>query len=223
MAVSALESDPGTPEALRGELRMVRRNVEIAFEQGDPAITHQFGGLGLGLAISRALVEAHGGTLTASSPGKDRGSTFAVELTGAQEPEDSGCTPTCPEERGPARSLRTLLVDDHADTLGTMARMLRRAGHEVTTAASVASALDATSSGSYDLLISDVGLPDGSGVDLMRRLHPLPGIALTGYGMEADVAKSREAGFLTHLTKPVDPGRLEGLIRQVAGAASGPE
>jgi CheY-like chemotaxis protein len=60
-------------------------------------------------------------------------------------------------------------------------------------------------------------------VDLMRRLHPLPGIALTGYGMESDVAKSREAGFLAHLTKPVDPGRLEGLIRQVAGAASGPE
>jgi PAS domain S-box-containing protein len=194
-----------------------------AFEQGDPAITLQFGGLGLGLAISRALVEAHGGTLTASSPGKDRGSTFTVELTEAQEPEDSGCTPTCPEERGPARSLRILLVDDHADTLGTMARMLRRAGHEVTTAASVASALEAATSGSYDLLISDVGLPDGSGVDLMRRLHPLPGIALTGYGMESDVAKSREAGFLAHLTKPVDPGHLEGLIRQVAGAASGPE
>jgi PAS domain S-box-containing protein len=192
-----------------------------AFEQGDPAITHQFGGLGLGLAISRGLVEAHGGTLTASSPGKDRGSTFTVELAGAREPEDSGCTPPCAEDGGPARSLRILLVDDHPDTLGTLARMLRRAGHEVTTAISVASALEAASTGPYDLLISDVGLPDGSGVDLMRRLHPLPGIALTGYGMESDIAKSREAGFLAHLTKPVDPGRLEGLIRQVSDATSG--
>jgi CheY-like chemotaxis protein len=90
-------------------------------------------------------------------------------------------------------------------------------------AGSVASALEAASSGPYDLLVSDVGLPEGSGVDLMRRLHPLPGIALTGYGIESDVAKSREARLLAHLTKSVDPGRLAEPIRQVAGGGERPE
>ena len=100
-----------------------------------------------------------------------------------------------------------------------MARLLRGLGHEVTTAGTIAQALHAERAGEHELIISDIGLPDGSGLDLMRRLRPLPGIALTGYGMEEDVRKTREAGFLGHLTKPVDYQKLDAVIRQVASNA----
>ena len=115
-----------------------------------------------------------------------------------------------------SRSLSILLVEDHADTLRVLSRMVRGLGHAVTTAASVATALDASAAGRFDLLVSDVGLPDGSGIDLMRRLRPMPGIALTGYGMESDIERCGDAGFVAHLTKPVDFTQLEEAIRRVA-------
>jgi PAS domain S-box-containing protein len=187
-----------------------------AFEQGGGETTRRFGGLGLGLAISRAIVEAHGGSLAASSGGKGRGATFTVELGDARPLPGAAPDGPAPGAGGRRRALRILLVDDHKDTLRVLARVLRSLGHEVSPADSVGSALEAARGAEFDLLISDLGLPDGSGLEIMRSLSPIPGIALTGYGMEDDVSRTRAAGFAAHLTKPVDAGLLESMIDRVA-------
>ncbi|MFL6231746.1 MAG: response regulator [Thermoanaerobaculia bacterium] len=119
-----------------------------------------------------------------------------------------------------------LLVEDHADTAEAMAELLRLLGHEVTVAGDVATALAAgeaaAGGGCLDLLVSDLGLPDGSGLDVMRALSrfQVPGIALSGYGMEEDIRRSREAGFSRHLTKPVGLQALEGAISQLLQGAT---
>ncbi|HSF39204.1 MAG TPA: ATP-binding protein [Thermoanaerobaculia bacterium] len=194
------------------------------FEQGERSITRRFGGLGLGLAISKAIAEMHGGSLAAASEGRGRGATFTLRLPdrgdlAVKEPDhaaEAGGT----DDAG--RSLHLLLVEDHADTAEAMADLLRLLGHRVDVAGTVAAAL-ATAQGSardpFDLVVSDLGLPDGTGLDLMRELtrrHGLRGIALSGYGMEEDIRKSREAGFARHLTKPVNLQALESAIRQAA-------
>ena len=123
-------------------------------------------------------------------------------------------------EATPPSSLRILVVEDEPATLRLMARLLRGLGHEVTTAGTIAAALEVSEAGEFDLIVSDIGLPDGSGLDLMRRVvarrGPVPAIALTGYGMEEDIRRSREAGFTAHLTKPIDFAKLEAMIRRVA-------
>jgi CheY-like chemotaxis protein len=118
-----------------------------------------------------------------------------------------------------ARSRSILLVDDHEDTLKAMSRLLRTLEHRVVTANCVQSALKAAIDHEFDILISDVGLPDGTGLDLMRELlsrRPIRGIALTGYGTDHDLAQTREAGFSAHLTKPIDFTALESAIRSVS-------
>jgi CheY-like chemotaxis protein len=195
------------------------------FQQGETTITRKFGGLGLGLAICKGIVEAHGGTIVAESGGPGRGTTFRVALKALPEPADepNGQPLGGPVVAEPARptSLRILVVEDEPATLRLMARLLRGLGHEVETAGTIASGLEAVEGGRFDLIVSDIGLPDGSGLELMRRAvarrGPVPGIALTGYGMEEDIRRSREAGFTAHLTKPIDFGKLEAMIRQVAG------
>ena len=194
-----------------------------AFEQGHTSVTRRFGGLGLGLAISRSLAEAHGGQLRAASEGANRGATFTLELPAVDAPRpiaEAG-RPTVIEEASSAGSLRILLVEDNRDTLRVMARLLTRKGHRVTTADSVLDALRAAEGLEFDLLISDLGLPDGSGLDLIRQLgdvrpSPIPGIALSGYGMDDDLRRTREAGYLEHLIKPIDFSNLEAAIRRVA-------
>jgi CheY-like chemotaxis protein len=194
-----------------------------AFEQGASSITRQFGGLGLGLAISKALVEAHQGRITAHSDGPGTGSTFGVEMrtvvpasTQALSPRDGAAAI---EHR-----LRILLVEDHADSAKVMQRLLRKAGHDVETAPSVAAALRAFEGAAapFDLLVSDLGLPDGSGHDLMRELarrpNPVRAIALSGFGTEEDVQRSLAAGFAAHLTKPVPMATLRQMIAQVAAS-----
>jgi len=192
-----------------------------AFEQADRRITRRFGGLGLGLAVSRALVRLHGGDLTAASEGAGRGATFTVRIpAGVPERDLDDTVVTFPREAEPRldRGLRLLLVEDHADTAQAMADLLRTLGHEVTVAGTVAGALEAaqTPKPDLDLVISDLGLPDGSGLELMRELagHGLRGIALSGYGMDEDIQRSREAGFTAHLTKPVSLQTLQEAILQ---------
>jgi two-component system CheB/CheR fusion protein len=217
-----------------------------AFEQGDPAVNARFGGLGIGLAISRAIVELHGGTIGAASDGRHRGATFAVRLpldpgsraeaeevaVGAGEEEAApagsrGAARTAQEgAAAPAKLLRILLVEDHADTAAAMAELLSGLGHKVTVAGGMAAALAAVerraagnSGPALDLVISDLGLPDGNGHELMRKLsrrYGLKGIALSGYGMEDDREKSLQAGFSRHLTKPVQLRALQAVIREVA-------
>ncbi len=196
------------------------------FQQGETTITRRFGGLGLGLAICKGIVEAHGGAMEVASPGLGRGTTFRFALdTLPSHPADAGEGGAGPsarpvEESEYPDSLRILLVEDEPATLRLLARLLRRIGHEVTTADTIGGGTAALDAGPLDLLISDIGLPDGSGLDLIRRavarLGPIPAIALTGYGMEEDVRRSREAGFTAHLTKPIDFTKLEAMIQQVA-------
>jgi CheY-like chemotaxis protein len=119
----------------------------------------------------------------------------------------------------PAKSVSILLVDDHEDTLRAMSRLLRRLEHRVVTATCVQGAMRAANEQNFDLLISDVGLPDGTGLDLMRHLlgrQPIRGIALTGYGSDNDLRQTREAGFSAHLTKPIDFRELETAIQSVS-------
>jgi PAS domain S-box-containing protein len=194
-----------------------------AFEQ-EASVTRQFGGLGLGLSISKSLVQMHGGTITASSEGKGRGATFTVTLPTTNRAE----TPRVPRadessaglvSDSPKQCLNILLVEDHEATARSMTRLLKRLCHNVTTAGTVASAVEHASVERFDLLICDLGLPDGSGLDVIRQVrnrYPVKGIALTGYGMEEDIRQCHEAGFHHHLTKPVTGERLEGAIQEVA-------
>lgn len=199
-----------------------------AFEQGERHTTRQFGGLGLGLTISRTLVELHGGTLTAGSQGKGKGATFTVRLPmlpiGAAVPI-AATNPNAPLPAMPARSLRILLVEDHGDTAVIMKRLLAADGHQVETATDVATALKLVQNQTFDLLLSDLGLPDGSGLDLIRAIRhsgsKLPGIALSGYGQEQDVQQSHDAGFVIHLVKPVSLPKLAEAITRAVGDSAG--
>lgn len=189
-----------------------------AFEQGEASAIRP-GGLGLGLAISRSIMQALNGNIEAASAGRGKGSTFTVRLPTCT-PETIQRTPsrTIP---GEVHALRILLVEDHAVTLKVMARILEAHGHSVVSARSVASAIDAARANAIDLLISDIGLPDGSGLEIMQWLREhqnVPGIALSGYGMEADQARSREAGFRAHLVKPVVAEQLLDILASVLNA-----
>jgi signal transduction histidine kinase/serine/threonine protein kinase/tetratricopeptide (TPR) repeat protein len=189
--------------------------IPIIFNAFEQAGRRSFGGLGLGLSIAKALAELHGGTIQARSEGKGKGATFTVDL------------PTVPAPRSPAtrsidgkavhgRSLRILIVEDHPDTAALLARLLRTYRHEVMTANSVENARKAAEGARFDLVLCDLGLPDGTGIDVIRYLKErepgIVGIALTGYGMEEDIRKTREAGFTEHLTKPIDFTRLQEVL-----------
>ena len=188
-----------------------------AFEQGEVSIIRQFGGLGLGLTISQTLLKLHGGSISVQSDGKNRGASFRVTLDVLHEPIVAPAKATN-GDLSIARSLRLLLVDDHADTRRILSRLLGKCGHEVSTADSGQSALKLMETERFDALISDIGLPDSSGYELVReakRRQPVQGIALSGFGMEEDVRRSLEAGFDYHLTKPVEFQELRGLLQRI--------
>ncbi|MDB5353899.1 MAG: Two-component hybrid sensor and regulator [Phycisphaerales bacterium] len=195
-----------------------------AFEQGDALHARKFGGLGLGLAICQALVLAHGGTITAHSDGPGKGATFTVELPTAavMEPSEPVQRPQPLAPVNGEKALKLLLVEDHPATLSVMVKLLGQMGYEVTGAASMTEGLEAAGKRQYDLLISDLGLPDGTGHELMqqvRRMYGIKGIALSGYGMDEDIARSRESGFEEHVVKPVDFQVLQTVIARVTAGA----
>ena len=177
-------------------------------------------GLGLGLAICRGVISAHGGELRAVSSGKGRGSTFIVQLPIARHVRGVDQPAASPQSTHDQQTekLRILLVEDHQDSADTLSQLLTYHDYEVEVASTVRSAVAAAARG-FDLLISDIRLPDGSGLDLMRQLRAdskIRGIAISGFGTEQDRRRSQEAGYDLHLTKPVDFNRLLEAIDNVA-------
>jgi len=198
----------------------VMQRIFDPFEQGNRSFEHRSGGLGLGLAISKSLAQAHGGTLTAQSDGRDRGSTFILSMQ-TLSPTEVGTVPQKTTSETAQQGLKILLVDDHQDTCAALEKLLVRRGHLVAATHNVRSAMEAAMRNQFDLLISDIALPDGSGVDLMRQLRAIsaiPGIAISGFGNNGDIERSLQAGFSEHLIKPIKLENLEAAIeRALAG------
>lgn len=194
-----------------------------AFAQGDHAGvggSHRFGGLGLGLAISLMLVESHSGFISAHSPGHELGTTFVIKLPLVPDICMKLHEPPAHEipQNAQPSSIRILLVEDHEATRNALAQLLERRQYQVMAAANVQEARAKAQDHEFDLLISDIGLPDGNGYELMKELgqaYGLIGIALTGYGMERDTDRSLAAGFGMHLTKPIHMQSLEQAISKV--------
>jgi CheY-like chemotaxis protein/anti-sigma regulatory factor (Ser/Thr protein kinase) len=188
-----------------------------AFRQESRSITREFGGLGLGLTISKSLIDLHHGTISVKSEGKNAGACFTVTLDPVHENAMTKEAPpeTCPE----GKKLRLLLVEDHDDTRRTIARLLTQCGHKVSSTDHVKSALKLLETKRFDAVVSDIGLPDRSGYELIamaKQRHPIKGIALSGFGMEEDIRRSFEAGFDHHLTKPIDFRDLRAILTQIA-------
>ncbi|HJT81919.1 MAG TPA: PAS domain S-box protein [Chthoniobacterales bacterium] len=189
-----------------------------AFEQGERGMSRKFGGLGLGLAICKNLVELHNGTVSVSSRGRGFGTTATVALKydkekGSARPALDGAAVTN------RPNLKILLVEDHDDTRRILARLLNHFGYTVASVATLQEARDAFRSESFDAILSDIGLPDGTGYELMtevKRKRDVKGVALTGFGMAHDVQRSQEAGFDFHLTKPVDVAELRTILRKLS-------
>jgi two-component system, chemotaxis family, CheB/CheR fusion protein len=187
-----------------------------AFDQGNHSTTREFGGLGLGLTIAKSLVDAHHGKIEAVSDGKNKGATFTITLQAVAAANDgSAAISGSSSQKG---SLRILVVDDHDDTRRVIANLLTVKGYEVFSAMNVASALEVLNRESIDVLLSDIGLPDGTGYALMesaKSIQPLTGIAFSGFGMTEDVKRAFDSGFAHHMIKPISFDRLESILRQI--------
>jgi PAS domain S-box-containing protein len=189
-----------------------------AFEQGEVGTTRIFGGLGLGLAICKNLVQLHGGTITISSRGRSFGTTATVALQ-CHYQSTTEIDSEEPVAEAALSPLRILLVEDHVDTRRTLERLLRHFGYNVVTAGTVREATETFGSQRFDAIVSDIGLPDGTGYDFIteaKRTRNVRSVALTGYGMSEDVRRSKEAGFEFHLTKPVDAAELRSVLRKLS-------
>lgn len=222
------------PEPGRIEISVIDPGIGIAaedlprlfdaFEQGNPEITRSFGGLGLGLAICKALVDQHGGTLEGRSPGRGKGACFTVGLATVAPPaapEPAGTPGAAGARPAEAPALRLLLVEDNEPTLQVMTALLELAGHDVQPAPDLRTARQLAATHPFDLVVSDLGLPDGTGFELMSELrdrYGLQGIAVSGFGMEDDLRRSHESGFREHLVKPVDIDKLKAAIARAAAA-----
>ncbi|HVE53566.1 MAG TPA: ATP-binding protein [Ramlibacter sp.] len=194
------------------------------FTQARRTVDRADGGLGIGLALARKLVQMHGGSLEASSPGPRLGSTFTIRLPVAAEvqPPSEPAGALAPDASSEARPLRVVVVDDNVDAAETFALVLGMSGHQTSMAHSGPQALELIASFRPDVVFLDIGLPGMSGYDVARQLRSRPEsraltiVALTGWGSEADRARARQAGFDHHLTKPVELAAASSILDQVA-------
>jgi CheY-like chemotaxis protein len=187
------------------------------FSQADRSLHRARGGLGLGLALVKGLVEMHGGAVRAGSRGQGQGSEFTVALPLSQAPPRP--ERVLADRPGGGRSLQVLIVEDNVDAAESLLRLLRLYGHQVEVAHTGSAGVAAAARVRPDVVLCDVGLPgelDGHGVARALRADPEQAgatlIALSGYGQEEDQRKARQAGFDRHLTKPVDPQALVRLL-----------
>ena len=190
------------------------------FEQVNDNITRKFGGLGIGLSITKGLVVLHNGSLKATSEGLNQGSTFSVTLPNIKTPDVNKISQieNLTNEQT-MKKVTILLVEDNKSTLLVMQRMLKRLGHNILTAMSIKEAFEQAENNDFDIVISDIGLPDGSGHDLMEKLlimkPKLVGIAASGFGTQEDINKSLSSGFCDHITKPIELSVLKSVINNV--------
>jgi CheY-like chemotaxis protein/two-component sensor histidine kinase len=200
------------------------------FRQADSSSTRAYGGLGIGLALVKSLVELQGGRVSAESAGDDKGATFTIDLPLAGSPPETAAPPEAPaaETWGKRRALagiRVLIVDDDADLRDMLQSLLERHGACVTAAGSAAEALGALESSMPDVLLSDVAMPGASGYDLMRKVAARPGgcvlpaAALSAFSREQDRQQALAAGFRMHLAKPIAPDALVAAVAGLAGRA----
>lgn len=197
-----------------------------AFAQGDAPVSRDSGGLGLGLAITKSLAEQHGGRVTVESTGPGHGATFTLTLPAMVAEEVVQASQPSSAFREDCAALRVLLVEDHLDTAMVIARSLRKRVQGVCVAHEAGEALRLCERESFDVMVSDIGLPDSSGYALMREVTSrfgVAGIAMSGYGMPEDLARSREAGFVEHLVKPIRMQQLMAALQRVAGSRSTPD
>jgi signal transduction histidine kinase/ActR/RegA family two-component response regulator len=195
------------------------------FRQQDASISRQHGGLGLGLSIAKQLVELHGGTIAVDSAGPNMGTTFTVRLPLARQhavvaPAASARAPAAPADLADLSGVRVLVIDDAPDTLDVLEQILTYSGAVTMTAPGAAAALDLLERELPDVIVSDVGMPDVDGFELMRRIRrraataEIPAIALTAFTRQDDRVKALQAGFTDYLAKPVEPAALAAAIRR---------
>jgi CheY-like chemotaxis protein len=189
------------------------------FVQGPRSAGRAEGGLGIGLTLVRSLVSMHGGTVVALSDGPGKGSAFVVRLPATVRPRAQAPVSSAPKIRTAATPRRVLVVDDNADAASLLAELCRTIGHDVRVAHDGAQALAALEEFAPEFAVLDIGLPVMDGYELAKQFRERLGdacrlIALTGYGQEHDLRRSKQAGFAAHLVKPVDPARVLDLLEE---------
>jgi PAS domain S-box-containing protein len=225
--ITIATSDNETSQVLRVEVRDTGVGIEPTklariFDAFEQASQQAPAGLGLGLAICKALAEFHGGSISAKSAGLGHGSTFTVTVPATEGTRVDVQTDRPAASSMPTTPLRLLVVEDHHDTAMTLLRLLKRRGYEVQSAESYNGALAVAKAYNFDVLVTDIGLPDGNGIDLFKELRSrfgsaeIKGVALSGFGMDDDIARSQAAGFSEHLTKPVDFALLQRCLTRIA-------
>jgi two-component system CheB/CheR fusion protein len=200
------------------------------FRQADGSNSRRHGGLGIGLALVHQLVQLHGGTISAGSDGLNKGARFTIRLPLTSEASRQGLSSlagSTPLKSSPLAQINFLIVDDSEDTIAMLDQFLKISGANVTSATNGADALRLANEREFDVILSDISMPEMDGFEFLRRLRELDGrehvpvVAITGFGRSGDVERARAAGFYSHLTKPLNLEALTEVLEQLASRKNG--